>query len=265
MIAASDGAQGSPQRIVSLVPSLTETIFHYGLGDRLVGRTRYCIEPVGTVDAVEAVGGTKNPDVERIIELAPDLIVVNKEENRIEDCRAFEEAGLRVHVTHPCTVEEAVSMLVELGEVLGATASARALAAECRSALERADGALVARKGRRARVFCPIWRNPWMTFRDATYIGDVLRGAGGENVFGTHEGTDFFEVTLEEVRAARPDIAVLPSEPYVFGSEHALELGAAGIDADCVLVDGMDLAWYGPRIPAGLDRLRVALDEACWR
>lgn len=238
-------------RIVSLVPSLTETLIHFGLVDSVVGRTRWCTEPADVVEGLEAVGGTKNPDVARILELRPDLVVVNKEENRIEDCRALEAGGLRLHVTHPCTVPEAASMIEALGEACGAREAGAALAERCREALAAAE----ARTPRALRTFCPIWRKPWMTFRRATYIGDMLERAGCSNVFGDRQEPDFFEVSLEDVVAAAPELVVLPDEPFVFEQKHADELRAAGVDARFLFVDGKDLAWYGPRIPAALERL----------
>lgn len=238
-------------RIVSLVPSLTETLIEFGLADSIVGRTRWCTEPPEIVESIEAVGGTKNPDVERILELRPDLVIVNKEENRLEDCRALEAGGLRLHVTHPCTVAAAADMIEELGAACGAREAGAALATRCREALAAAES----RTSRPMHTFCPIWRKPWMTFRRATYIGDMLARAGCENVFGEREGSDFFEVSLEEVLAATPELVVLPDEPFVFEPKHEDELRAAGVAARFLFVDGKDLAWYGPRIPAALERL----------
>jgi ABC-type Fe3+-hydroxamate transport system substrate-binding protein len=244
-------------RIVSLVPSLTEALIDFGLADSIVGRTRWCTEPADVVAGIEAVGGTKNPDVARIAELRPDLVIVNKEENRLEDCTAMTDAGLRLHVTHPCTVAEAADMLGELGAACGTPGQGAALAARCREALASASA-----PPRRVRTFCPIWRKPWMTFRRATYIGDMLARAGCDNVFGEREGRDFFEVPIDEVVAARPELVVLPDEPYVFEAKHADELRAAGVEARFLFVDGKDLAWYGPRIPQGLARLSAAVRAA---
>jgi ABC-type Fe3+-hydroxamate transport system substrate-binding protein len=244
-------------RIVSLVPSLTETLASWGLIDRLAGRTRYCVEPAGAIEGVEVVGGTKNPDITRIRELRPDVVVVNREENRREDYEALVAAGLSVHVTYPRTVEEAAAMLEALGLVVGAAEQGAALARRCRAA--RA-AALAARDGTRlVRAFCPIWRNPWMTFRDATYVGDMLMTAGMHNVFGDETGRDFFEVELGEVRRRRPALVLLPDEPYVFAEKHAEELRGAGIDALFVLMCGKDLSWYGPRTPVAIEQIaRVA-------
>jgi ABC-type Fe3+-hydroxamate transport system substrate-binding protein len=245
-------------RIVSLVPSLTETLIDFGLAGALVGRTRWCTEPADVVARIEAVGGTKNPDVARIVELHPDLVVVNKEENRLEDCREIEAAGIALHVTHPLTVPDAADMIEELGRACGAAEKGRVLAERCRAALSAA----AASRNTKVRTFCPIWRKPYMTFRRATYIGDMLARAGCENVFGDREGPDFFEVTIEEILAAGVHLVVLPDEPYVFEPKHADELRSAGLDVRYLLVDGKDLAWYGPRIPSSLERLSQAVATA---
>jgi ABC-type Fe3+-hydroxamate transport system substrate-binding protein len=246
-------------RLVSLVPSLTETLIDFGLADSIVGRTRWCTEPAGVVERIEAVGGTKNPDVARIVALRPDLVIVNKEENRLEDCREMEAAGLALHVTHPLTVVDAAEMIEQLGAACGARAEGEALAARCRDAIAAA-GTRAVSEG--VRTFCPIWRKPWMTFRRATYIGDMLERAGCTNVFGDRDAPDFFEVTLDEVVAAGPELVVLPDEPFVFEPKHADELRAAGIAARYLFIDGKDIAWYGPRIPAALERLSCAVAEA---
>jgi ABC-type Fe3+-hydroxamate transport system substrate-binding protein len=250
---------GSRPRIVSLVPSLTETLLHFGIGDRLVGRTRYCVEPADQVERSEAVGGTKNPDIERIVALAPDLVVVNKEENRIEDWQALVDAGLEVMVTHPRTVADAADMIEELGRRAGAADPGQKLAAECRDALAQATRERTG--GEKLRTFCPIWRNPWMTFLRTTYIGDVLETVGLENIFGDDaKGGDFFEVDVDEALARNPEIIVLPDEPYVFSRKHGEELRTHGAKAQIFYVDGKDLCWYGPRIARSLARLLKITD-----
>ena len=242
-------------RIVSLVPSLTETLIDFGLTESIIGRTRWCTEPADVVERIEAVGGTKNPDVARIVDLSPDLVIVNKEENRLEDCREIEAAGIRLHVTHPRTVREAADMLDELGRVCGATEKGAELAARCRDAVAAAAGVA----SEPLATFCPIWRRPWMTFRRETYIGDMLERSGCRNVFGGRSEADFFEISLEEVRDAAPALVILPDEPFVFEKKHADELRSAGIEARFLFVDGKDLAWYGPRIPAAIERLSAAV------
>jgi len=148
-------------------------------------------------------------------------------------------------------------MLEELGQVVGVPKHGVALARRCREA--RASARAAANGAAPVTVFCPIWRNPWMTFRDATYVGDMLATTGMHNVFGSEPGRDFFEVALEEVRRRRPLLVLLPDEPYVFAEKHARELADAGIEALFVLMCGKDLSWYGPRTPVAIEHIaRVA-------
>lgn len=245
----------APRRIVSLVPSLTETLIAFGCADRIVGRTRYCVQPSGVVEGIETVGGTKNPDIARILALEPDLVVLNKEENRREDGEALIAKGVPVLVTHPRSVEEAAAMLEDLGRAVGASEQAAALADDCRRALARAQAHARARAP--IRVFCPIWRDPWMTFRSSTYVGSMLATVGLQNVFGDEGASDFFAVELDDVLAREPQLILLPDEPYAFGRKHGEELRTRGAKGEIVYVDGRDLSWYGPRAPRALERLSI--------
>ena len=246
-------ASNAPRRIVSLVPSLTEALLHFGVGDRLVGRTRYCVEPQGRVSSIETVGGTKNPDIARIVALEADLVVLNREENRSEDWEALVAAGIPVWVSHPRSVAEAADMLAALGRAVDARQQGDDLASACRSALQEARARSRAHRAR--SVFCPIWRNPWMTFRRSTYVGSMLEAAGLRNVFADAADTDFFAVELDAALATQPEIILLPDEPYAFSTKHADELRAHGAKSVILQVDGRDLSWYGPRIPGALRRL----------
>ena len=245
----------SVERIVCLVPSLTETLGDFGLMGRLVGRTRYCTEPQNLIESVPEVGGTKNPDIKGILDLEPDLVVMNAEENRLEDYQALSAAGLNVYVTHPRTVAEAAQMLAELGRVSGAASAGRSLENACMAALAQVREDSARRPS--MRVFCPIWRNPWMTFHRDTYVGSVLRTVGFDNVFSDRldTGSDFFTVELDEVVEKAPHMVLLPDEPYVFTAEHGRELAAEGVGARYEPIDGKDLSWYGPRLPGALRRL----------
>ncbi len=251
----------APRRIVSLVPSHTETLAAYGLTDALVGRTRYCTQPPELISRVAAVGGTKDPDIQAIVDLEPDLVVINREENRLEDFYSLQAAGLPIHVTHPCSLVQAIGMLAELGSVCGAAEAGQRLADRCRQAVEDLPSTLTP-----VSVFCPVWRNPWMTFSGNTYVNDVLALCGFANVFAdgaaaTAAGrADFFEVGLAELLRRRPETVILPDEPYMFSAKHAEELRGAGLDSSrFFLIDGKDLSWYGPRIPEALGRLSELL------
>ncbi len=251
---------GPPQRIVSLVPSLTETLFAWGLGPQVVGVTHFCVEPRHGVRAKTRVGGTKTVDVHLLLSLAPDLVVASAEENEREQVEAIMAAGVPVFVTLPRTVPEAIDMLAALGRLVGAEAPATALVEECWAALKEAQAL---RQGRRpVPLFCPIWRKPWMTVGPGTYVHDLLSQCGGENIFA-HRGERYFPVALAEVAARDPALVLLPSEPYRFREVHIRELAQAGVRAAAEgrahLVDGRLLCWYGPRLPQALRQLSALI------
>lgn len=248
-------------RIVSLCPSLTELIFDLGRGDELVGRTKFCVHPVRRVEQVESVGGTKNPRIARIAELAPDLVLMNEEENRREDADALAAAGLRLHVSFPHDVRETAQMVRDIGAALERPVEAERIAAdiERRAARVRAS-ALGAPPVRYAYL---IWRNPWMVAGADTFVTAMLSLPGGINVFGDRPDR-YPAVTAEELANAQPDVLLLSSEPFPFKEKHAGELVAAtGIPRERMrFVDGEYLTWHGSRTAAGIDYAERAIDDA---
>ena len=152
--------RSSPRRIVSLVPSLTEALFELGLGPRVVGVTDWCVHPAAEVAHLPKVGGTKNPQVARVLELRPDLVIANQEENRRRDVERLEAAGVPVWVTYPRSVRDGVALLRELAGLGDASGALGKLVDPIEAAVEAAASAPAAR---RARVFCPIWKAPWMS------------------------------------------------------------------------------------------------------
>jgi ABC-type Fe3+-hydroxamate transport system substrate-binding protein len=250
------GIPRKPERIVSLVPSLTEALFALGLGDRVVGVTDWCVHPAAGVAKLPKLGGTKNPDLAGIRALRPDLVIANREENRRRDVERLEAAGIPVWVTYPRTVREGARLLREVAE-LGAEPEAFARVVE---PVERALAEAEARAGApRARVFCAIWRDPWMAVGPDTYANDLLRACGGENVFEGRSERRYPRVTLAEVEAAAPEVILLPDEPYAFGPADAAQLCRLDVpaarDGRVHLVDGTLVSWYGPRIAHALATL----------
>jgi ABC-type Fe3+-hydroxamate transport system substrate-binding protein len=203
------------------------------------------------------VGREKDPDVEKILALAPDLVVANIEENRREAVEALRAAGVPVWVTFPRTVWEGIQLVRELGEVTGTPGPARALAERLERRYEETTRATV-RAGAR-RVFCPIWRGPYMTIGRDTYVHDMLRICGGANIFADRPER-YPVVTLEDAQARTPEVILLPDEPYRFRAAHLADLDPfpdlrARAAGRIHFVDGKLLSWYGPRIGEALERL----------
>lgn len=245
------------RRIVSLIPSITETLFALGAGDRVVGCTIYCTEPPEGVATKTRVGGEKNPKLEVIRDLGADLVIANVEENVREHVDTLRAWGIPVHVTYPRSVADGIRLVGELGELLEVGERARALERTLRA---RYDEVRAAGAGRRPRrVFCPIWRRPYMTINRDTYVHDMLAVTGGANVF-RDEASRYPTVTLEQVAAANVEVILLPDEPYRFRRVHAEDFAPypdlpAVRDGRIHLVDGKLLSWYGPRIAEALEVL----------
>jgi ABC-type Fe3+-hydroxamate transport system substrate-binding protein len=246
-----------PRRIVSLIPSITETLCHLGLADALVGITAYCVEPRDVVRGKRRIGGEKDPDLDAIRALEPDLVVANIEENVREHIAALRDWAIPVWVTYPRTVAGALQMIRELGEVTGTGDRAEALLSELQPLYERVRDASAAR--RPVPVFYPIWRNPWMTIGADTYIHDVLAVCGAANVFGDHPER-YPTITLDDMAARRPEVIILPDEPFRFRRAHLADFAPytdvpAVRDGRLHLVDGKPFSWHGPRIADALRTL----------
>lgn len=237
----SRAAPSRPVRVVSLVPSLTESILAWGVAP--VACTRFCEQP-----AFEHVGGTKDPDVERIVALEPDVVLLCEEENRLEDYEALVARGVRTHSVRIDDVADVGPALAGVADAVGARFDADAFA--------RALPAVRPEGGR--RVFLPVWRRPWITLSAHTYGSSVLRRLGFTTLFGTGE-VRYPEIDEAAVRDARPDLVVLPTEPYPFKERHIEEWASL---APTVLVDGQDLFWWGTRTPQALRRLAETLSGA---
>jgi ABC-type Fe3+-hydroxamate transport system substrate-binding protein len=285
-----------PERIVSLVPSDTYSLVRLGAKARLVGRTRYCVEPSARGDNVAdvpVVGGTKDVDLPAVFALSPDLVVANQEENTRADVLALEAAGVPVLVSFPRTVADGMAHVARLARALGFTRGeepAHGVVAAAYHALKDAEA-----PGARhsslppLRAFMPIWMDPLMTIHGSTFISDALTLAGAENVFADRErryplaadvgsgtplpadriaGRDvrYPRVTLDEVVARAPELVLLPDEPHPFTQADADVFKALDIPAARAravrFCDGKDVMWYGLRAIEGLARLRALVDSA---
>jgi ABC-type Fe3+-hydroxamate transport system substrate-binding protein len=247
-----------PARIVSLVPSWTETLFALDFSEsEIVGVTKFCVEPAAAVASIPKVGGTKNPDIAMIVKLAPELVIANAEENRREDVEQMRAAGIPVFTTYPRTVPGAVESILRMGRALGREAAAAAMAKEITLTVSGIEASLGVWSKLRLRVFCPIWKNPWMSFNADTYPHDVLRMLGYNNIFAA-AGERYPTTTLEDAIELRPDIVILPDEPYVFDDSDIAELKPLlppALSRRVLIVSGRDLHWYGVHMIGGLKSL----------
>ena len=251
-----------PSRIVSLVPSHTESLHDLGLADRVVGRTRFCIHPSPWVDSIPAVGGTKDAKLERILALGPDLVVADKDENPKALVEALQAAGVEVLWSEIDSVPDAAAFLEELGEACGVPDTAHVAAqATLRTLMDvRAAAGPAA-----VPVFCPIWHAPWMTFDRTAYPHAMLEAAGLWNGFAHRAGPageagpKYFEVAAAEVASSPARWTLLPTEPFPFHKQRAKvdtgALGAAGRPERVRVIDGEALTWFGTRTVRGLREL----------
>jgi ABC-type Fe3+-hydroxamate transport system substrate-binding protein len=239
---------GSMRRVVSLVPSLTEAVATTAPG-LLIGATDWCTHPSGL--DVTRVGGTKNPDVEKVAALAPDLVLANFEENREEDLDRLRAAGLAVWVTVIRTLPEALTSLNRMLAACGA-----ADPPWLGEAREAWSDVLDAPPLPVRTAVVPIWRRPWMVLGRETFAGDVLARLGVVNLYAD-AAERYPKVTVPEILDRRPDLVVLPDEPYAFGASDGLEFPGRPV----ALVSGRHLEWYGPSLAEARNLLDQTLGQ----
>lgn len=271
-----------PQRIVSLVPSDTFSLFALGAGDRVVGRTRYCVEPAGAVDAIPVVGGTKDTDVDAVMALEPHLVIANQEENARKPLEELARRGANILVAFPRRVADGIAHLARLARALGIEREP-----EVRDLVRRGYELATAEPplGAPAAAFLPIWMDPLMTVSADTFASDMLRMAGARNVFddrirqyplaadlGNAAPRDpgerdvrYPRITTAEVAERGPEIVLLPDEPHEFTPADAEVFAALDIPAARAgairFADGKDLFWYGARSVEAVPRLRALIAE----
>jgi iron complex transport system substrate-binding protein len=241
-------------RVVSLCPSITETLVAIGGLRSLAAVTRYCTRPKGPLWGLPRIGGTKNPDIARILDLRPDVVFANAEENRLEDVEALRAASVEVDVTMPRTVAEVPAAVRGWGKRLGTSDEAEPLALRIEGEIGRARAEKPAGTFRYAYW---IWKDPWMTVSDDTYVADLIGRAGGRNVYGA-EAIRYPTTTPAEAVARAPEVHLFASEPYPFREEKHGELVRTlfGSGPRRLFVDGDDYCWHGVRTLEGLAAIK---------
>ena len=250
----------SGARIVCLVPSITELLFDLGLGDRVVGRTGFCIHPRDLVKPVPKVGGTKDVDIAKIRDLAPTHLIVTIDENRKPAVASLAEFIPNVVVTHPLAPLDNLPLYRLLGGIFGCGQRAEDLCGEFQAAYDAAVSACA--RLPRERVLYLIWKNPWMTVSRDTYISRTLAAVGWDTL--EIEGTDRYpKLELTPALLSGVDKVLLSSEPYAFRKKHVKELEMLCVPfavrrspITVSPVDGEMTSWYGSRAIEGIDYLR---------
>ncbi len=272
-----------PKRVVSLVPSISESLIELGIGDRLVGITDFCPDPIGEPGHTAAVGGTRSADTEAIMALKPELVIANQEENSLETIEELERLGVPVWVTFPKNVDDSIQILWAIARIFKIEKEAAPRLTHLERMLDWTRQASLMSSS--LKVFCPIWQDEdeqaglwWMTISQETYVDSVLSISGGENIFKMRErryplGADlglakpenpgerdirYPRVTVEEVKTLSPQVVLLPSEPFPFGEAEreqvitALEGTPAVQEGRVFLMDGRLLTWHGTRLAHAL-------------
>jgi len=284
-----------PERVISLVPSITESLFALGLGDSVVGITEYCIHPAESLVGIPRLSGPKNPDLNEIIALKPDLVIANQEENTPQALQKLAGEGLPVWISFPRSVQEAMDVLWTIVAIFQSRLAAMRL-----STLQRGvDWAAASASDIPTwSYFCPIWQSDsggnetgtpdwWMTFNQDTYMADLLRLFGGKNIFAERErrypleadlgkvpaedpherDTRYPRVTAEEIRRAAPDVILLPDEPYKYKAtdlhsfQHCFPAAPATTHNRIFIIDGSLLTWHGTRLGKALNDLPGLLEN----
>lgn len=245
-----------PRRIVSLVPSQTELLYHLGLKERVIGITKFCVHPKAWFQEKVRVGGTKNVNIEKLLALKPDLVLANKEENRKDDVELLAQQ-VPVWVTDIATLDDALTMIETIGAITNTSAKAAEILQQIIAGFEQ----LKPVTAQRLRVCYLIWKDPYITVGGDTFIHDMLLHAGYQNC--SEETQRYPAIDLQQIQNAHCDCVLLSSEPFPFSEKHIAELQQQLPHQKMVLVDGELFSWYGSRLlqaPAYFKLLRRQLD-----
>ncbi|MFT4061463.1 MAG: helical backbone metal receptor [Edaphocola sp.] len=242
-----------PQRIVSLVPSQTETLYHLGMGDRVIALTRFCVHPSEWYRGKIRIGGTKSLHLGTIASLEPDLIIGNKEENTADEVIELSKY-FPTWVTDVSSVTDGLNMIADLGALTHTQEHSVKLATAIATEFE-----LLKPFAQPIRTLYLIWRRPWMAAGGDTFISDMMQKAGMLNVFA--DRSRYPTLQEAELLAAAPQLILLPSEPYPFKEGHLAEIKALFPEAAVRNVDGEMMSWYGSRMLYGAAYLRQLAED----
>lgn len=234
-------------KVVSLVPSITELLFTLGLNDEVTGLTKFCVHPRHWLQTKTIIGGTKNVYIEKVKALQPTLIIANKEENVKEQVEELAKAA-KVLLTDVNNYDEALQMIAAVGAAVKRTNQANELISQ----IQVAFASPIATKVNTAAYL--IWKDPYMTVGGDTFISNMMRRAGFENVF--EKQLRYPQISIDEIKERNPQYVLLSSEPYPFRQKHAAELQRQLPNSKVILVNGEMFSWYGSRMLLAADYFR---------
>lgn len=229
-----------PKRIVSLVPSQTELLYYLGLDEEVIGITKFCVHPQQWFKSKTRIGGTKKVNVEKVKALQPDLIIGNKEENVKEQIDELEKIA-PVWISDVNNFDDALEMIKTIGEIVNKKEKAQTLISQIETNFLRLTS-----MNYQLRTAYLIWRNPYMTIGGDTFINDMLKKCGLQNIFENE--TRYPEITISQLQNANCQIVLLSSEPYPFKEVHLHEIQEQLTNAKVLMVDGEMFSWYGSRM-----------------
>ncbi len=241
-----------PCRIVCLVPSISKTLIDLGIGERLVGITKFCNDPKQLTDGIIKIGGTKNPNIEKIISLSPDLIICNKEENRQEDILLLKSRKIHVYISEVITLEDSNRMIQDMGLILDRIEQANSLVKKIE---HNFNTKMPSSKVLPYKVVYLIWKNPYMVVANDTFIQNMLKICGFDNIF-IHLYR-YPQVEESEMKDLKTDFIFLSSEPYPFNE---LEVSSF-LPKRAVLVDGKAFSWYGSYLLESFDYFHALIHD----
>ncbi len=244
--------KGLPRRIVSLVPSQTELLYHLGLDEAVTGITKFCIHPETWFRSKPRIGGTKTVHIDRVKALAPDLVIANKEENVQEQVEALTDIA-PVWMSDIHNLQDSEAMIAAVGALTGKEQAAARINRNIQEGFAR-----IRKPAIPASVLYLIWREPWMTVGRDTFIHDILIHIGLQNAWET--SSRYPQISATEIAAHNPQYIFLSSAPYPFKEKHIAELQAIAPQAKILLVDGEMFSWYGSRLQEAGPYLQTLLE-----
>jgi ABC-type Fe3+-hydroxamate transport system substrate-binding protein len=229
-----------PKRIVSLVPSQTELLYHLRLDEEVIGITKFCVHPKHWYQSKQKIGGTKTVNIEKIKKLQPDLIIANKEENvksQVEDLQKI----FPTWISDIYTLADALEMNARLGLLLNKEDLAYELNEKIKTGFEQ-----LPKLPKKIKTAYLIWKDPLIAAGDDTFINNMLSACSFDNIFNNHQR--YPEVSIEELKLMQCELVILSSEPYPFKQKHVEELKQQMPGTRIVLADGEMFSWYGSRL-----------------